>query len=147
MPPNAYCDWFIPDNTEVRGGNTEPTTIIHGLKRRKRATEIPFLSFRVFTFGSEQEFLAAFGSLEQAEAEWRAVREEFLDRWDLWGMPSAWWMFEPGIPANLRSGPHAIITEADAEEWDRLEMARRRYLVSRGIDPARPRRHIPFSGD
>ena len=37
-----------------------------------------------------------------------------------------------------------IITEADAETWDRLEMARRRYLVKQGIDPARPRRHRAF---
>ena len=114
------------------------------MRRKRPKTEIPFLHFKVFTFGSEEEFLATFGSLEQAEAEWSAVREEFLDRWDLWGMPSAWWMFEPDIPAKLRRGPHAILTEADALEWDRLEMARRRYLVRLGIDPARPRRHRSF---
>lgn len=116
------------------------------MRRRKKATDIPFHHFKVFTFGSEEEFLATFGSLEKAEAEWRAVRDEFLDRWDLWGMPSAWWMFEPGVPDDLRRGPHAIISEADAEAWDRLEMARRRYLVSKGIDPARPRRHRAFGG-
>lgn len=114
------------------------------MRQRKQATEIPFLHFKVFTFGSEEEFLATFGSLERAEAEWRAVRDEFLNRWDLWGMPSAWWMFEPGVPDDLRHGPHAIITEADAEAWDRLEMARRRYLVNQGVDPARPRRHGSF---
>ncbi len=113
-------------------------------RRRKQTTLIPFFHFKVFTFGSEEEFLGTFGSLERAGAEWEAVRDEFLDRWDLRGMPSAWWMFEPGLPEELRRGPHAIITEADAVEWERLEMARRRYLVSIGIDPVRPRRHAAF---
>lgn len=113
-------------------------------RRRKQTTEIPFFHFKVFTFGSEEEFVGTFGSLERAKAEWDAVRDEFLERWDLWGMPSAWWMFEPDVPADLRRGPHAILTEDDADEWTRIEMARRRYLVSIGIDPARPRRHAPF---
>lgn len=113
-------------------------------RRRKQTGQIPFFHFKVFTFGSEEEFVGTFGSLERAEAEWDAVRDEFLDRWDLWGMPSAWWMFEPGVPDGLRRGPHAIITQADADTWEQLEMARRRYLVSIGIDPARPRRLVPF---
>ena len=36
------------------------------------------------------------------------------------------------------------MTDADAAEWDRIEMTGRRYLVSSGIDPARPRRHAAF---
>ena len=52
-------------------------------RRRKRTTEIPFPHFKVFTFGSEEEFLGTFGSLEHAEAEWETVRDDFLERWDL----------------------------------------------------------------
>ena len=106
--------------------------------------EISFSEFQVFTFGSEVELIRAFGSLEAAEQAWNRVREEFLRRWDLWGRPAAWWHFEPGIPQELRSGPHAIITNEDAETWDRLERARRRHLVSLGIDPAAARRFEPF---
>ena len=91
--------------------------------------------------------MAAFGSLERAERVWRSVREEFLRRWDLWGMPAAWWRFEPGIPEDIRSGPHAIITDADAAECDRIEDARRRYLSSIGIDPTPDRQSDPFGSD
>ena len=112
--------------------------------RRKRQLEIPFEYFKVFTFGSDVELVAMFGSLASAERVWRAVKDEFLRRWDLWGMPEAWWRFEPDVPGELRRGPHAIITEADAAAWDRLEIARRSYLSSIGISPTPPRRYVTF---
>jgi hypothetical protein len=112
--------------------------------RRKQQPEITFEYFRVFTFGSDVELVAMFGSLARAELVWAAVREEFLRRWDLWGMPEAWWRFEPGVPDELRRGPHAIITDADAAVWDRLEKSRRHYLTSIGISPTPQRRHVAF---
>ncbi len=118
-----------------------------GVMPLRKRREIPFDHFRLFTFGSQDELVDAFGSLEEAEVAWRSVRDHFLERWDLWGRPEAWWLFEPGIPEDLREGPHAIITNADAAEWERIEQARRRYLVSIGIDPAPPRRFVPFGSD
>ena len=112
--------------------------------RRRRADPIQFRYFQLFTFGSDEELLSAFGSLEAARRAWIAVRDEFLERWDLWGRPQAWWRFEPGVPDELRTGPHAILTDADAETWEHIEMGRRRYLVSLGIDPAPERRFVPF---
>jgi hypothetical protein len=117
------------------------------MRWRKRPRQIPFDHFRLFTFGSDEELVAVFGSLEKAAGVWRSVRDDFLERWDLWGMPEAWWRFEPGIPADLRRGPPAILTTADAAEWARIEQARRQYLVSIGIDPARPRQFVPFGSD
>lgn len=117
------------------------------MRPRKRRRQIPFYYFQVFAFGSEQELVAAFGSLEEAESVWRSVRDEFLERWDLWGRPAAWWQFEPGVPDDIRSGPHAILTEADAAEWRRIEEARRRHLLSNGIDPAPHRQFVPFGSD
>lgn len=114
------------------------------MRKSRRRRVIPFEYFRLFTFGSDIEMVESFGSLDEAERVWRSVRDEFLHRWDLWGRPAAWWRFEPGVPSQLRSGPHAIITSADADEWDRIEQGRRRYLVSIGIDPAPQRRHQPF---
>jgi hypothetical protein len=111
------------------------------MRRRKRV--ITFDHFRVFTFGSDEELVAIFGSLEEAERVWQSIRDDFLERWDLWGRPEAWWRFEPGIPEELRSGPPAIITEADAAEWRSIEQARRRYLLSIGADPTPPPRHAP----
>lgn len=108
-----------------------------GMRRRKRVPTIPFGYFRLFTFGSDQELVGAFGSLDQAERVWQSVRDEFLSRWRLWGMPEAWWRFEPEIPEDLRSGPHAIITEGDARAWDTIDQARREYLRSLGLDPQR----------
>ena len=113
--------------------------------RRKR--RISFEHFRVFTFGGDEDFIAAFGSLEAAERAWRSARDEFLSRWDLWGMPEAWWRFEPNVPDELRSGPRLILSSMDASRLEHLEAARRRYLVSIGIDPAPPRRHVPFGSD
>ncbi len=112
--------------------------------RRTRQAEIPFEYFRVFTFGSDVELVAMFGSLARAERVWAAVKDEFLERWDLWGMPEAWWRFEPDVPDELRSGPHAIITDADAAAWERLEDSRRRYLSGIGISPTPQRRHVAF---
>jgi hypothetical protein len=112
--------------------------------RRTARAEIPFEYFRLFTFGSDAELVARFGSLATAESVWRSVKDEFLERWDLWGMPEAWWRFEPDIPQALRQGPHAIITEADAARWDALEAARRAYLASIGIRPTPQRRHAAF---
>lgn len=109
------------------------------MRRSGRRIEIPFEYFRVFTFGSDVELIAKFGSLERAERVWGAVKGEFLSRWDLWGMPEAWWRFEPGIPDALRRGPHAILTAADATAWDELEDARRAYLSRVGIRPTPPR--------
>ncbi len=80
--------------------------------------------------------VATFGSLADAEAEWFRLRDPFLERWNLWGRPQAWWRFEPDIPEGLRNGPALILTEADGDEWRAIEQARRRYLVSLGIDPA-----------
>lgn len=54
-------------------------------------------------------------------------------------MQAARWKVEPDISDDILRGQHAIIAEADAAEWDRIEMARRRYPVSIGIDPAQPR--------
>ncbi len=107
------------------------------MRRRRRRSAIPFGYFRLFTFGSDEELVAAFGSLEDAERVWRSVHDEFLARWRLWGMPEAWWRFEPAVPEGLRRGPDAIITENDAREWDAIEGARRRYLRSLGLDPKR----------
>ena len=98
----------------------------------------------MFTFGSDEDFVAAFGSLAAADRAWKAVRDEFLTRWDLWGMPEAWWRFEPDIPEALRSGPSLILTESDAVKWEVLEAARRRYLASMGVDPRPVRRNGPF---
>jgi len=106
-----------------------------GMRRRKRVPTIPFGYFRLFTFGSDQELVGAFGSLEEAERVWQSVRDEFLTRWRLWGMPEAWWRFEPAIPEDLRCGPHAIITEGDARAWETIDQARREYLRSLGLDP------------
>ena len=97
--------------------------------------EITFVEFKVFAFGSDEELVGTYGSIEEAERAWGRVRSEFLDRWNLWGMPQAWWRFEPGIPDDLRSGPALILTDADADEWRAIDMSRRRFLVSRGIDP------------
>ncbi len=98
----------------------------------------------MFTFGSAVELVAMFGSLADAERVWNSVSEEFMSRWKLWGMPEAWWRFGQGIPDALRHGPHAIITEKDAAEWERLEEGRRRYLASIGIEPTPPRRVAAF---
>ncbi len=114
------------------------------MRRRRRTRAIPFDHFRVFTFGSAEELRAKFGSLESAAREWRAVRDEFLECWDLWGRPEAWWRFEPRVPDDLRAGPAAIITTADAAEWERIEADRRRYLASIGVDPTPARGHAPF---
>ena len=117
------------------------------MRQRKRQREIPFSYFRLFTLGGDEELVAAFGSLERAERVWRSVRDEFLERWDLWGMPAAWWRFESGIPEGIRSGPDAIVTDAHAAEWKRIETARRLYLLSIGIDPAPHRQFVPFGSD
>lgn len=106
--------------------------------------QITFVDFKVLTFGSDAELSATYGSLEEAERRWDQLREEFLDRWTLWGRPQAWWRFEPDIPSELRNGPALILTDADADEIRDLDMARRRYLLSRGIDPTPPQSR-PFA--
>jgi hypothetical protein len=107
------------------------------MRRRKRVPTIPFGYFRLFTFGSDQELVGAFGSLDEAERVWRSIHDEFLARWRLWGMPEAWWRFEPSVPDDLRSGPPAIITESDARAWEAIDRARRQHLRSLGLDPHR----------
>ena len=107
-------------------------------RRRSNRHVITFAHYRVFTFGNDEELVRSFGSIERAEAEWNRVRSAFLRAWNLWGMPEAWWRFEPGVPDELRVGPALIITEADADELGKLDRARRRYLTSRGIDPTPP---------
>ena len=107
---------------------------------RRRQSHITFDDFRAFTFGSAEELAAAYGSLDRARKRWQSVRSAFLERWDLWGMPEAWWRFEPGIPDELRSGPSMILSRRDNDEWERLEASRRRYLEHLGIDPTPPRR-------
>lgn len=108
--------------------------------RRSRTRGISFDQFRLFAFGSDEELVAAFGSLKQAGDAWLSVREQFLERWHLWGMPEAWWRFEREIPDELRCGPHAIITAEDAAQWRRIDTGRRAYLSSLGVDPIRRRR-------
>lgn len=115
------------------------------MRRNNRA--IPFEYFRVFTFGSEEELVATFGSLDEARTVWESIRDEFLERWGLQGMPEAWWRFEPAVPEDLRSGPPAILTYGDAAEWERLEEKRRQYLESIGIDPARRLPRAAFGSD
>ncbi len=110
---------------------------------KKRHDSITFIDFKVFTFGSDEELIAGYGSLEDAELAWMAIRDEFLERWNLWGMPQAWWRFEPGIPEDLRSGPALILTEADADTWRGIDLARRPFRWSRGVDPT-PSRSGPF---
>ncbi len=117
------------------------------MRRRARPPSIPFDRFRLFAFGSREELIEAFGTMEEAERAWQAVRDEFLERWQLWGRPAAWWHFEPGVPDELRAGPHAILTDRHADEWRRLEQARRRYLLSLGVDPALDLPHRPFGDD
>ena len=114
--------------------------------RRRRQPDITFRDFRLFTFGSDEELIAAYGSLDNAEQNWRSIRDEFLWRWHLWGMPEAWWRFEPGIPEELRSGPPAILSNADAVKWEMIEQGRRQYLRSIGIDPTSSHRGNAASG-
>lgn len=102
---------------------------------KRPSDKINFAHFRAFTFGSDEEMIATFGSMDVAEREWLALRDDFLDRWNMWGMPQAWWRFEPGVPEELRTGPPVIFDERDAAEWDRIDAARREYLRSIGIDP------------
>lgn len=117
------------------------------MPKRKNGEDIPFDVFKAFTFGSAAELISTFGSLEAARDRWFEVRGEFLERWDLWGRPEAWWLFEPDIPQDLRAGPPAVITYADADQWNRLDRARRDYLSSIGIDPSPERRYTPFGTD
>lgn len=107
---------------------------------RRREPEITFQHFQVFTFGSDEEYVAVFGSVDNAARVWNSVRDEFLDRWNLWGMPEAWWRFEPEVPAELRRGPSVILSNADATKWKNLEHSRRQYLLGIGIDPTPPLR-------
>lgn len=107
-------------------------------RRRSEKPVITFLHYQLFTFGSDEELIRTFGSLGRAEAEWKRVRDAFLRRWNLWGMPEAWWRFEPDIPGELRRGPALLLTDADAAALTELDAARRRYLVDRGIDPTPP---------
>ncbi len=114
---------------------------------RQSSSDISFREFQAFTFGSVAELTAVFGSIDTARSRWQQVRSDFMEHWDLWGRPEAWWLFEPGIPDELRSGPPAVITYADAERWNRLDEARRRYLRSMGIDPQPTRRYTAFGED
>lgn len=114
---------------------------------RKPAAEISFPEFQALTFGSVADLEAVFGSMAAARSRWQEVRHDFMERWDLWGRPEAWWMFEPGIPDELRAGPAAVITYADADQWRTLDAARQEYLRSIGIDPTPERRHTPFGSD
>ena len=107
--------------------------------RRKPSPKITFVEFKVFSLGSDEELIASYGSLEAAGRQWALVREVFLQRWNLWGMPQAWWRFEPSVPDDLRTGPALILTEADADKWRSIDLARRRYLASLGIDPTSDR--------
>ncbi len=82
-------------------------------------------------FGSDEELVAYYGSLEEAADAWRRHRSEVLARWPN-GRPQAWWRFEPGIPEDLRRGPHLVLTRADTRVWDELEDRRRAFLARRG---------------
>lgn len=117
------------------------------MRRRQRGHDITFSEFKAFTFGSAGELIAVFGDLARAEQRWEEVRETFLERWDLWGRPEAWWRFEPGIPEALRTGPSAVITYGDAEVWNQLDRDRRAYLESIGIDPEPDRSFTAFGTD
>ena len=132
-------------------------------KRRSKEPVITFGHYRVFTFGSDEELIRSFGSIEDAEKEWTRVRSTFLKAWNLWGMPEAWWRFEPGVPDELRVGPSAASPGAasmhdslDGPHRGRarggpstsvqgapprsreLDRARRTYLAMVGIDPTPP---------
>jgi hypothetical protein len=113
----------------------------------KPNNEISFREFQAFTFGSLGELEVVFGSEAAARRRWDEIRTDFLDQWDLWGRPEAWWLFEPGVPEELRAGPSAIITSADARRWDELDRARRDHLRSIGIDPTPKRRYTAFGTD
>lgn len=58
--------------------------------KRQEQVEPRFFHFPSFPFGSDEELTHSFGSLKRAKAEWNRVRDEFLLRWHLWGMPQAW---------------------------------------------------------
>jgi hypothetical protein len=107
-------------------------------RRRSNKPVITFGHYRVFTFGNDEELIRSFGSIEEAEVEWARLRSTFMEAWNLWGMPEAWWRFEPGVPDELRVGPAMILTAADADELRELDRARRRYLTTKGIDPMPP---------
>ena len=108
------------------------------LRRRSRTPEITFAHYRVFTFGSDEELIRFFGSIEHADREWNRMKTAFLAGWNLWGMPEAWWRFEAGIPEELRVGPPMILSDDDAAALHELDQARRGFLTSRGIDPTPP---------
>lgn len=114
-------------------------------RRRSVADSIPFEQYQLLATGSDEELVAGFGSIEAARSRWFEVRDTYLEHWNMWGMPQAWWRFEPDIPDHLRVGPAAILSERDGDVWRELDRARRRYLVELGIDPAPPRRRRPFS--
>ena len=114
---------------------------------RKASPDISFREFQAFTFGSQAELETVFGSVAAAQERWNAVRDQFLEQWDLWGRPEAWWLFEPDVPEELRAGPPAVITYADADRWRMLDAARQEYLRSLDIDPRPERRHTPFGSD
>jgi len=98
--------------------------------RRRRQRNVGFAEFHMFAFGNREEITDSFDSFEDAERSWLEVRDVVLDSWAHEGRPSAWWVFEPGVPDDLRSGPDGLRTEADREEWRRIDAGRRAYLAS-----------------
>lgn len=107
-------------------------------RRSEYGSEATALHYQVFAFGSDEELIAVFGSLDAAAAAWHRIQDRFLERWNLWGMPQAWWRFESSVPEELRLGPALVLDEADAEAWRTLDLARRRFLAARGVDPTPP---------
>lgn len=85
----------------------------------------------MFAFANRDEIADAFGSLADAEQAWLEVRDVVLESWAHEGRPSAWWIFEPGVPDDLRSGPPGLRTDTDRNEWRRIDAGRRAYLASR----------------
>lgn len=101
---------------------------------RRRRRNVGFGEFHVFAFGSRDELADAFGSLDEAEQAWLEVRDVVLESWAHEGRPSAWWVFEPGVPDDLRAGPAPLRSQADRDEWKRIEAGRRKYLASLADD-------------
>jgi len=114
---------------------------------RKASPDISFREFQAFTFGSQAELETVFGSVAAAQERWNAVRDQFLEQWDLWGRPEAWWLFEPDVPEELRAGPPAVITSAHADRWRAPEAARQAALRPLDIHPGPETRHTPVCPD
>jgi len=132
-PPGATpVSGIAPDADDGGGGSaflTAPDQ--NGAMFRRRARRPSLVELTLLGFGSDEELIAYYGSLERAAAAWRRHREEVMAHWPN-GRPQAWWRFEPEVPDDLRTGPPLVLTRADARAWDELEARRRAFLAARG---------------